>query len=84
MDSALGNWKNSDMVFEKIEENKNAIKAMETSMITILQIFEETKKKEELISNTLVTVNRDELLELEKKYDENLKVFMEEYSSVGR
>ena len=71
---------NHELVFEKIEENKKAIKTMEESVVKLLEIFEETNKREGLISDVSEAVKRDELLELEKKYDEKLTVFMEGYS----
>ena len=69
-----------EIMWQQIEANNNAIKAVQESVMKLLEISEETKKKHNLISDVSNTAKRCELLELEKKYDNKLAIFMEAYS----
>ena len=65
--------------FDQITSNKIAIQTVQESVVKLLQILEETNKKQDLVNNVATTVVKDDLLALEKKYDQKLTVFMETY-----
>ena len=73
------NDEDEDTVWSKIDENAKAVKLVEGSVLKLFEIIEETNRKHHLVTDVSQSLKQDEILELEKKYDNKLKVFMEAY-----